>query len=421
LSSADPEDAATERDFVLVDHLSASGEGVVRAGLAPLFVPFALPGETVRLDGAGRMAEVVAASPDRVEPFCPAFGRCGGCAMQHLAPPAYAAWKRDVVERALERAGFPVDAGAPVVAPTVLAHGRGRRRAIVHVRFREGGPVAGFMAAKSHDLQPLDACPIVEPELSDVFRVARDVARPLAGRNKPLDVQVTATLAGLDVDIRGHGAPDAGERLRLTAAADRLDLARLSVHRDVIVERRPPVIDIGGAQVVLPPRAFLQATAAAEAALGELALAAVGKAKSVADLFCGVGPFALRLAQAARVHAVDEGADAVAALERAARARQGLKPVATEARDLFRRPLLPQELARFDCVLMDPPRAGAEAQSRQIAASKVRRVVSVSCDLQSFIRDGLILKAGGFRLERVTPVDQFAWSRHIELVGVFQR
>ncbi len=401
---------------LLVDHLNHSGEGVVRGDGEPLFVPFVLPGETIRLDAEGALAEVITPSPDRAEPFCPAFGRCGGCRMQHLSLAAYAAWKRETVQRALDRAGFAAE-----VEPTMIAHGRGRRRAIVHVRFGEGGPRAGFMAAKSHDLQALDACPVLVPELGDVFRIAREAARPLAGRNKPLDVQVTATQAGLDVDIRGHGAPDGGERIRLTDAAARLDLARLSVHRDIVVERRPPTIDIDGVPLILPPRAFLQATAEGEQALGDLALAGVGKAKSVADLFCGVGPFALRLARRARVHAADEGADAVGALERAARSVQGLKPVKTEARDLFRRPLLPQELAAFDCVVMDPPRAGAEAQSRQIAASKLKHVVSVSCDLQSFIRDGSILKAAGFRLTRVTPVDQFAWSRHIELVGEFRR
>jgi 23S rRNA (uracil1939-C5)-methyltransferase len=399
-----------------IDHLSAAGEGVVRSAEGPRFVPFALPGEEVTLDDEGGLAGIASLSPDRAAPFCPAFQRCGGCAMQHLALGPYAAWKRDVVDRALGRAGLEREA-----EPTIVAHGEGRRRAIVHVRFRNGVPEAGFMAAKSHQLQSLDHCPILTPALKDVFRIAREAARPLAGRNKPLDVQATATLSGLDIDIRGHGPPDSAERLALAETAARLDLARLSVHRDVVVERRPPAILIGGGPVVLPPRAFLQATEEAEEALGRLVLDAVGPAKSVADLFCGVGPFALRLAAKAKVHAVDDAKDAVAALDRAARGRQGLKPLTTEARDLFRRPLLPQELARFDALVIDPPRAGAEAQMRQIAASRLKRVASVSCDLQSFIRDGLILKAAGFRLERVTPVDQFAWSRHIELVGVFRR
>jgi 23S rRNA (uracil1939-C5)-methyltransferase len=403
-------------EILVIDHLSAVGEGVVKTDSGPVFVPMALPGESVRVDDQGRLAEVVIASLDRVIPFCPEFGRCGGCAMQHVGVDAYGEWKRGVVQRALDREGFAVD-----VAPTVIAHGRGRRRAIIHVRFGARGPVAGFMAAKSHNLQSIEICPVLVPELDNAFAVARAVSQPLAGRNKPLDVQITATQNGLDVDIRGHGAPDERERLLMTEIAERLDLARISVHRDIIVERKPPVIDVGGTPVILPPRAFLQATAAGEDALGELVVAAVGKAKSVADLFCGVGPFALRLAEKARIYAADDGKEAIMALDRAVRGRQGLKPIVSETRDLFRRPLLPQDLAAFDVVVLDPPRAGAEAQARQIAASKVKHVVSVSCDLQSFIRDGLILKAAGFGLESVTPVDQFAWSRHIELVGVFRR
>jgi 23S rRNA (uracil1939-C5)-methyltransferase len=404
------------QSHLTIDHLSATGEGVARTAEGPVFVRYGLPGEELRLDAEGRIAKIVTASPERAEPFCPAFGRCGGCAMQHMDVLAYARWKQEGVQRALAKAGIDC-----AVEPTIIAHGAGRRRAIIHVRFGPGGPVAGFMAAGSHNLEALDACPVLAPELKEAFAVARAVTVPLAGRNKPLDVQITATQNGLDVDIRGHGPADAQERLRLTEAAGRLGLARLSVHRDVIVERLQPVIDVDGVPVILPPRAFLQATAEAEAILGRMVVEAVGKAKAVADLFCGVGPFALRLAQRSRVHAADDGKDAVAALERAARSRQGLKPVTTEARDLFRRPLLPQELAAFDCVVMDPPRAGAEAQARQIAASKLRHVVSVSCDLQSFVRDALILTAAGFRLERVTPVDQFSWSRHIELVGDFRR
>jgi 23S rRNA (uracil1939-C5)-methyltransferase len=405
------------RDGALsIDHLSAKGEGVARTAAGPVFIPFALPGEVVAPGGGAPFPHVLEPSPDRAVPFCPAFGRCGGCAMQHMKVDAYGDWKRSLVARAIAREGFSC-----AVEPAVIAHGEGRRRAIVHVRFRGGRPEAGFMAAGSHDLQLVGACPVLVPALADVFHVASAAAQPLARRNKPLDVQVTATRNGLDVDLRGHGPPEPAERLALTDVAERLDLARLSIHRDIIVERRPPVVDMSGTSVQLPPRAFLQATAVAEDAMAALVAEAVGGAKTVADLFCGVGPFALRLAQRAKVFAADDAQDAVAALDRAARGRQGLKPIRIEARDLFRRPLLPMELKEFDAVVMDPPRAGAEAQARQLASAKVKTVVSVSCDLQSFLRDAVILRAGGYRLERLTPVDQFAWSRHIELIGVFRR
>ena len=407
---------ALSHTHVVIDHLNPSGEGVVRGVGGSIFVPMALPGETIAIGDNKQIVEIITRSADRVMPFCPEFGRCGGCAMQHMHIDAYGQWKHDTVQRSLERDGFNTD-----VSPTRIVHGKGRRRAVVHVRFGPKGPVAGFMTSKSHDLLPIETCPILTPELQDIFKIARAVTTPLSGRNKPLDVQVTVTINGLDVDIRGHGTLDTKERLRLTDVATFLDLARLSVHRDIVVERKTPTINVGDIPVILPARAFLQATDAGEDTLAQLVIAGVGKAKSVADLFCGVGPFALRLAKTARVYAADDGKEAIAALDRAVRSRQGLKPVTAEVRDLFRRPLLPMELAAFDVVVMDPPRAGAEAQVQQISASKVKKVVSVSCDLQSFIRDAKILAAGGFVLDSVTPVDQFAWSKHIELVGIFNR
>jgi 23S rRNA (uracil1939-C5)-methyltransferase len=399
-----------------VDHLSSNGEGVIRLESGPVFVPLALPGETVRLDAQNQIADVLTSSPSRATPFCPAFGRCGGCAMQHMQLETYGHWKTDVVRRALEREGLAGD-----IKGTIIAHGSGRRRAIIHVRFGPDGPAAGFMMARSHTLQPLETCPILVPELANAFEVARRVTLPLLSRNKPLDVQMSATLNGLDVDIRGHGQPDPDERRQLTAIANKLDLARLSIHRAIVVERKPPTVMMGDIPVTLPARAFLQATAEAEDVLAHLVASNLGKAKSVVDLFCGVGPFALRIARQAKVHAVDDMEDSVNALLRAARSRQGLKAVSAEARDLFKRPLLPLELNAYDVIVMDPPRAGAEAQCRQIVASKAKKIISVSCDLQSFIRDAKILIAGGFHLGEITPVDQFAWSKHIELVGVFLR
>jgi 23S rRNA (uracil1939-C5)-methyltransferase len=399
---------------LIIDHIGPEGDGVVRTAAGPLFVPRALPGETVRQSEIGW--QVQESSPDRANPFCPVFTSCGGCTTQHMSASLYAKWKQEAVARALDKAGLHTE-----VAPTVLAHGKGRRRAIIHVRFKPEGIVAGYMEAKSHRLLALDHCPVLVPELAPAFSVARAVCAPLKARNKPLDVQITATDSGLDVDIRGHGVPEESERLALTKIAQQLDLARLSVHRVIIVERRAPMLEIAGAPLHLPPRSFLQATGEAETILADLALKAIGKAKSVGDLFCGVGPFALKLATRARVVAADGDAEAIIALTRAARLRTGLKPLVAEARDLFRRPMLPMELNALDAVVLDPPRAGAEAQMRQIAASKLKTVVSISCDTASFIRDGLILQAGGFKLEHVTPVDQFAWTRHIELVGLFRR
>ena len=234
-------------------------------------------------------------------------------------------------------------------------------------------------------------------------------------------MQVTATEAGLDVDVRGHGPASPSRRTAMTAAAIRDDLARLSIHGDIIVERRPPLVSVDGVAVLPPPGGFLQATEAGEAALGELVRDAASGARAVADLFAGVGPFALRLARKAAVHAVESDAAALAALDRAARGAADRRAVVVERRDLFRRPLLTSELARFDTVVFDPPRAGAEMQARQLAASTVARVIGVSCNPATFARDARILVDGGYRLVAVTPVDQFLHSAHVELVGVFEK
>jgi 23S rRNA (uracil1939-C5)-methyltransferase len=403
---------------VAIARLGGRGDGIAETANGPIFVPYALPDETVLVERQGARARLVAVetpSPDRVEPFCPYFGRCGGCLAQHMGAAAYAAWKRGILDKALRQARLP----APL-EPLVDAHGAGRRRVTFHARLKDGRIRVGYMASGSHDLVEIAVCPIAEPALAEAPRAALALARLLERSGKSLDLQVTATGAGLDIDLRGHGPVGAPARLSLSEAAAALDLARLSVHGDVVVERRMPTIAMGRAQVVPPPGSFLQATARGEEVLSALVLDGCGSARRVADLFAGCGPFALRLAEAREVHALDGDGAPLAALDRAARSTPGLRPVKTETRDLFRRPLLPPELARFDAVVMDPPRAGAEAQARQLAAARVPVVVSVSCDAGTFARDAAILIEGGYRLERVVPVDQFKYSPHLEIVGLFR-
>jgi 23S rRNA (uracil1939-C5)-methyltransferase len=250
---------------------------------------------------------------------------------------------------------------------------------------------------------------------------ARAIAQILAGRGKPLDLVFTATLDGMDVDLRGPGALEEHETGALIKAAEAHDLARLSNHGRLVALRRAPFVQIGAARVPLPPGAFLQATEAGEAAIAARVLDATKDAKRVADLFCGVGAFALRLAERARVSAYDSAADAVEAMFAGARNATGLKPLDGAARDLFARPLMAQELAPFDAVVFDPPRAGAQAQAKEIAASKVRIAVAVSCSAQSFARDAAFLLSGGFSVSSVVPIDQFRHSPHVEIVAVFTR
>jgi 23S rRNA (uracil1939-C5)-methyltransferase len=268
---------------------------------------------------------------------------------------------------------------------------------------------------------PIDRCPILDPALSGALEAAWALAEPLTKIGKPLDIQLTATRGGLDVDVRGSGPLPTAMIASLSRIAEQHRLARLTRHGELVLMRNAPEIAIGNAQVTLPPGSFLQATAAGEDSLAALVGEYAGKAKHIADLFCGVGPFALRLATKARVAAFDSDAAAVAALQKAASATPGLKPVKAEPRDLFRRPLMPPELREVDAVVFDPPRQGAQAVATQLAASKVPLVIAVSCNAATFARDARILVDGGYAIETVTPVDQFKYTPHVELVARFSR
>lgn len=389
--------------------LGQRGEGVTEIEGTRVFVPFTLPGERIAVDAEaerGHMVELREKSVDRIDPFCPYFGVCGGCALQHAGPETYTRFKRGLVETALIHAGI----NAPV-ASLVHAGGAGRRRTTLHIR-KHG---AGYARARTHDILDITACPILVPSLQ---KAAPQLAHLLHGMAGDGDVAITATDTGLDLSIKSErkAKPEA-----IAAFAQTHKLARLAFNGETRFMARPPAVKMGKALVELPVESFLQATQKAEETLAELVMSAVGKAKSVADLFCGVGPFALRLAETAKVFAADADKPATAALAKAVRFTQGLKPVTALARDLFRDPLAPVELQPYDAVVFDPPRAGAEAQARELARSKVKTVVAVSCEPKTFARDAAILLAGGYRLESVTPVDQFVWSAHVELVGVFRR
>jgi 23S rRNA (uracil1939-C5)-methyltransferase len=407
---------------LVIDRLGHRGDGIADTPAGPLYVPYVLPGETVDVEPVPGHADrrhvvrVEVESAERIAPICPHFGVCGGCALQHWETARYRAWKRGLVVAALAQAGL-----AAPVDDLIDAHGAGRRRAVFHARRgSDDGLQVGFAGYRSHDVVPIDRCPVLAPELAGAIEAARAIAEALGPQRKPLDIQVTASELGLDVDVRGSGPLPPGLMARLIALAQTHRLARLTRHGELIVQHAQPTVRMGRARVTLPPGAFLQATAEGEEALARLVLDHAGDAAAVADLFAGVGPFALRLAERVRVHAVDSDAPAIAALRQAS-AVPGFKPVETEVRELFRRSLLPAELARFDAVVFDPPRQGAQAQARALAESKVPVVVAVSCNPATFARDARLLVDGGYRLEAVTPVDQFRYSAHVEIVARFAR
>jgi 23S rRNA (uracil1939-C5)-methyltransferase len=427
-------DRRGERVTVAIDRLGVQGDGLAQADGVPLFLLGGLPGETVtatltvrRGDGwAGRVDTVTAGeSPDRVPSICTLFGRCGGCSLHHLSEAAQADLKTDRIRRALQRQAFD----AVPLRPLLMSPPASRRRASFAARRTAQGVILGFHEAASATILPLDACPILRPALVEALPAVRAALALLLPPGGMVDVVMTETGAGLDLVLVGLEKPDLAGREALAEVADRLDLARLAWSTDatspveILAERRAPWLMLDTARAILPPGAFLQATAEGEAALiagVRAALDGVPLRALIMDLFAGLGTFTLPLAaEGHRVTAVEGLADPLTALDRAA--RQAQLPVTTLQRDLERRPMLASELEGFAAVVIDPPRAGAKAQSAELAASRVPLIAAVSCNPDTFARDAALLVEGGYRLDWVQPVDQFRWSPHVELVARFSR
>lgn len=414
--------APPEEAVLQITEVGARGDGLAQGPNGPVYVPFALPGEEVlarRTGDRAEIARILEESPERITPACPAFGRCGGCQLQHWAPAPYLAWKQAAVIQALAKRGLETE-----VLPIIEAWGEGRRRAGLHA-VRQGRELRfGFIARGGAGVEPIPACPLLAPRLRDALPALRRLALALAPERGEVVLQCLLTPEGIDADVKGVGAPEA-QRHRLPAiiqAAFDADLARLSLEGEPVVSPREPRLRIGRALVKPAPGAFVQPTEAGEETLARLVLEGVGEARRFADLFCGMGAFALRLAERGEVLAVEGEEAMLAALKAGADGAAGaLGAVTTLRRDLLRTPLSALELKRVEAVVLDPPRSGARLQAEQIAASKASRVVSVSCDPASFARDAKALVDGGFQLLKVTPVDQFRWSPHVELVGVFVR
>lgn len=406
---------------IVVDHVGSQGDGVAPG---PVFAPLTLPGERVRASVDGDRAEVVellTPSPDRVAPACRHFGDCGGCSLQHWKAGPYLAWKADLVRLALEREGIEAD-----VAPTAACPPGTRRRLALHARKGRDGVILGFKARRAWRTVDVLECPVADPKLVGAFDALRRAAAPFLEHPKSAPtLHVTLTLSGLDVDVTGverkGGGLSADARMRAAEAAAAGDFARVTLAGEILYQARSPIVRVGRASVALPPGGFLQATPEAEARMVRLACEAASGARRIADLFCGVGAFTFPLAEIAPVVAADSSPAAVAALKSATASAPGLKAIAAQSRDLFRRPLDRTELKGVDVAVFDPPRAGAQAQAAEIAASSVPVAVGVSCNPVTFARDARILVDGGFRLDSVVPVDQFVWSHHVELVGVFSR
>ena len=408
-----------EREELEIGALGALGDGIAETEAGTRYVALALPGERVEVQAGGPPRLVSAPSPDRVAASCRHFGVCGGCAAQHMSERLYAEWKREAVVAALRRRGL-----APDVAPLRRVPPGTRRRAVLTARRVGGRVLLGYHRRRSLELVDIEECPVLLPDIAVKLPAVRAVAAALS--TPEMRLTVLATAAGLDIaaEIGGRRpgqGPGRSAVAELGQIAIQHGLARITVDGDTVIERARPVLRMGEADVAIPPAAFVQAVRPSEEIMRELVMAALGKPKRVADLFCGVGTFAFALARRARVLALDSDASAIAALAAAARHAQGLKPIEARVRDLFREPLSARELEAFDTVVFDPPRAGASRQARELARSRADTVIAVSCDPGTLARDAEILTKGGYAIESVTPIDQFVYSAHVEIVAVLRR
>ncbi|HEV7689574.1 MAG TPA: hypothetical protein VGO52_02070 [Hyphomonadaceae bacterium] len=408
-----------------IDSLGAQGDGVATHDGRKVFVPLTLPCETVTADLSGdraRVIEITKPAPDRAPPKCSHYGECGGCALQHAPEAQYLAFKQAQVAAALSFQ--KIDA---TVDPVVPVPPRTRRRA-VFAAHRAGKAIhVGFHGRRSHTIIPIRDCAVITPGLQALLPKLERLAAIAAPPKDALTITATETVTGFDIALAGLPKGfSADTRVRLVQLAGELGLARLSINGEAVMERMAPTLRAGAAYLTPPPGGFLQACEPSEAAMLSLVKEAVGDARRIADLFSGSGTFSLPLASTATIHAVESDEAALAALDRAARKAHsqsglGLKPITIEKRDLFRRPLIKDDLKRFDAVVIDPPRAGAEDQSRQLAQSSVKRIAMVSCNATTFARDLRLMIDGGYKVKRITPIDQFLWSPHIEIVAALER
>jgi 23S rRNA (uracil1939-C5)-methyltransferase len=413
-----------------IESIGARGDGIGRHGGRPVYVPLTIPGDRLlvdlerpRGDGfAGHIVEILAEGPGRVPAPCPQFGQCGGCSLQHVEDGRYAVWKEEQLRTALARRGF---ADAPLRPLLRIAPGTRRRANLIAERAGRSVHL-GFHARESNRVIDAAGCLVLAPALGALLPPLRSALSTVLGDGERMEATMIKTDDGVDLLLEGKRSLSLTARETLAALADGVDLARITWRADrappdPVASRRPARIAFAGVAVDLPPGAFLQPTAAGEAALVAAVTAALSECREVADLYAGCGTFTFPLARGARVHAVEGDAEAIGALAGAVRRAALSHPVTTEQRDLASDPLTEEELKRFDGVVFDPPRAGARSQSERLARSRVPKVVAVSCDPATFARDARILADGGYRLVEATPIDQFVWSPHVEVVAVFVR
>lgn len=403
-----------------INAVGARGDGIANSDNGPIYVPFALDGEHIKVNvekSRGEIIDIIKRNPDRIAPICQYFGVCGGCTTQHMSIHAYKTWKLGILNAALAKEGLE----ANVSEMTVCQPGE-RRRVALTAKNTPDGIVLGYHKASTNDIIDIAACPVASPDIEMHLETIRDLAKSVAQKSKPVQLSILLCDNGLDISASAEFQfNDAIRQTIIQKTVASKIIKRFSFNDDVLIETEPPKLTLGGVLITPPPGSFVQASKRAEQEMIELVTKHLKSCKKVADLFSGCGTFSFPLAKKSAVHAVEAEEEALVALDRTFRNQHGLKPIFTERRDLFRRPLMRDELKKYQGVVFDPPRAGAELQAKQIARSVVKKVAAVSCNPTTLARDLKILSVAGFRVKSITAVDQFLWSPHIEAVALLER
>ena len=402
-----------------IKNLSVQGDGITDGPDGLIYIPFALPGEVVEGDIVGNRIpkpKVIEPSGDRVKAPCPHFKTCGGCSMQHASDSFLASWKTDVVRNALAAHDLTANFSTIITSPA-----QSRRRATFAAQRTKKGVMIGFHGRASDTVVAIPSCKLLHPDIMATMPALEALTKIGASRKAGISISVTQSAAGPDVSVQDAKEADGPLMVELGTLVEQFKLSRLSWNGEVVAMRAAPVQTFDGIKVSPPVGAFLQATEAGQITLTDTVLEAVGDAKHIVDLFAGCGTFSLPLAKHAQVLAVEGDAPLLTALDSAWRLAEGVKTLETLKRDLFRNPILNEELKKVEAVVLDPPRAGAKAQCEALAEADIPRIAFVSCNPVTFARDAKILVNGGYTIEWVQVVDQFRWSAHVELVALFTK
>ncbi|MEP3196966.1 MAG: TRAM domain-containing protein [Lentilitoribacter sp.] len=404
-----------------IDHVGARGDGIAKTDNGPVFIPFALKGETVSVDldkSRGVITELKSKSPDRVDPACQHFQKCGGCVAQHMSDESYQSWKLDIAQQALDKSSIK----HKIDQFKACSQGERRRVVLTAERSNEETKI-GYLQAGSHDLIAIHECPVAHPQIVEHLDLFRDIAQIITPHYKTSQLTILLCENGFDIAVEASfSLKDATIHAVSQKATSTKAIKRLAFNGEVLVEIEPTVLTFGDTLIQVPSGSFVQASKRAELEMVELVTKHLKSCKKVVDLFSGSGTFTFPLAQKSAVHAVETSGPALNSIDRGFRSRQGLKPISTERRDLFRSPFVREDLKPYQGVIFDPPRAGAEAQSKQLArALNIKKVAAVSCNPVSLARDLELLVKGGFKIKSITAIDQFLWSTHVEMVALLER